>query len=182
MGLLLADGQGLWRVVDPDDVRPAEAAIERVDLEAGFPSARAMREQRTVFVPDHEALVADYSTEAVAGYDSLGLRSALCVPLLGGRGVLAWCWSRPHVLALTEEAVLTAVAGFVGQAVERTRFVANRLSSAEQLQAAMLTDLPTVPGLEMAALYLPATDQDMVGGDWYDAYQLPPLPPSTSPP
>lgn len=87
----------------------------------------------------------------------------------------------PHVLALTEEAVLTAVAGYVSQAVERTRFVANRLSTAEQLQASMLTDLPAVPGLDMAALYLPATDQDMVGGDWYDAYRLPPLPGATQP-
>ncbi|MFD9287377.1 GAF domain-containing SpoIIE family protein phosphatase [Streptomyces sp. NPDC060030] len=179
--LLLADGQGLWRVVDPDDVRPVEAEVDRLDLGAGFPSARAMREQRTLFVPDHDELVAGYSPEAVAWYDSLGLRSALCVPLLNGRGVLTWCWSRTHVLALTEEAVLTAVAGYVSQAVERTRFVANRLSTAEQLQASMLTDLPTVPGLDMAALYLPATDQDMVGGDWYDAYQLPPSPAATQP-
>ncbi|MFD6274338.1 GAF domain-containing SpoIIE family protein phosphatase [Streptomyces sp. NPDC060209] len=178
VGLLIADGRGLRRVVDPDDVRPVETAIDRLDLDAGFPSALAMRERRTVFVPDHEALVAGFSPEAVAGYDSLGLRSVLCVPLPGGRGVLTWCWSRPHALALTEEAVLTAVAGYVSQAVERTLFVENRLSTAEQLQAAMLTELPDVPGLDMAALYLPATDQDMVGGDWYDAYLLPPLPPA----
>ncbi|MFF2727724.1 GAF domain-containing SpoIIE family protein phosphatase [Streptomyces sp. NPDC058008] len=176
VGLLLADAHGLRRVVDPDDVRPVEAALDRLDLDADFPSARALRDGRTVFVPDHEALVAGFSAEAVAGYDSLGLRSVLCVPLPGGRGVLTWCWSDPHVLALTEEAVLTAVAGYVSQAVERTLFVENRLSTAEQLQSAMLTDLPAVPGLDMAALYLPATDQDMVGGDWYDAYALPPLP------
>lgn len=181
MELLLADGRGLWRVIDPDDVRPVEQAVDRLDLDAGYPSAEAMRESRTVFVPDHEALVSGYSPEAVAGYDSLGLRSVLSVPLLNGRGVLTWCWSRPHAPALTEEAVLTAVAGYVSQAVERTRFVANRLSTAEQLQASMLTDLPTVPGLDMAALYLPAADQDMVGGDWYDAYQLPPPPAATQP-
>ncbi|WP_424922082.1 GAF domain-containing SpoIIE family protein phosphatase [Streptomyces sp. wa53] len=181
VGLLLADRQGLWRVIDPDDARSVEAEVDHLDPDAGYPSAQAMRESRTVFVPDHDALVAGYSPEAVAGYDSLGLRSVLCVPLLNGRGVLTWCWSRPHVLALTEEAVLTAVAGYVSQAVERTRFVANRLSTAEQLQASMLTDLPAVPGLDMAALYLPATDQDMVGGDWYDAYRLPPLPGATQP-
>ncbi|SED16185.1 GAF domain-containing protein [Streptomyces sp. 2131.1] len=181
VGLLLADGQGLWRVIDPDDVSPAESSIDRLGRDAAFPSALAVREQRTVFVPDRAALVAGFGSEAVAGYDSLGLQSVLCVPLPNGHGVLTWCWSHPHVMAPTEEAVLTTVAGYVSQAVERTRFVANRLSAAEQLQAAMLTELPDVPGLEMAALYLPAADQDMVGGDWYDAYPLPTAPPAAPP-
>ncbi|WUS97925.1 SpoIIE family protein phosphatase [Streptomyces sp. NBC_00708] len=181
VGLLLADGQGLWRVIDPDDVRPVESDIDRLGQDAAFPSALAMREQRTVFVPDHTALATGFGPDAVAGYDSLGLESVLCVPLPNRHGVLTWCWSRPHVLAPTEEAVLTTVAGYVSQAVERTRFVANRLSTAEQLQAAMLTELPDVPGLDMAALYLPAADQDMVGGDWYDAYPLPTAPPATRP-
>jgi len=173
VGLLLAEGERLWRVIDPEDVRPVESAIDRLERDASFPSALAMREQRAVFVPDRMGLLHGFGPEAVAGYDSLGLESVLCVPLPNGHGVLTWCWSRPHVLAPTEEAVLTTVAGYVSQAVERTRFVANRLSTAEQLQAAMLTELPDVPGLEMAALYLPAADQDMVGGDWYDAYPLP---------
>ncbi|MGW1183432.1 GAF domain-containing SpoIIE family protein phosphatase [Streptomyces drozdowiczii] len=181
VGLLLADSQGLWRVIDPEDVRPVETAIDHLERDAAFPSALAMREQRTVFVPDRTGLLRGFGPEAVAGYDSLGLESVMCVPLPNRRGVLTWCWSRPHVLAPTEEAVLTTVAGYVSQAVERTRFVANRLSTAEQLQAAMLTELPDVPGLDMAALYLPAADQDMVGGDWYDAYPLPTASPATRP-
>ncbi|QFR97447.1 GAF domain-containing SpoIIE family protein phosphatase [Streptomyces tsukubensis] len=176
VGLLLADGPWLRRVVDPDHVSPVETTRDRVGVDDHFPSARAMREQRTVFVPDRAALVADYSQESVAGYDSLGLAATLCVPLARRSGVLAWCWAGPHVMAVTERAILTAVAEYVSQAVERTRFVESRLGAAEQLQAAMLTELPTVPGLEMAALYLPAADQDMVGGDWYDAYLLPPAP------
>ncbi|MFG2428968.1 GAF domain-containing SpoIIE family protein phosphatase [Streptomyces sp. NPDC048590] len=175
VGLMLADAHGLWRVIDPDDLKPVESAIHRLDLDAGYPSTLAMREQRTVFVPDHAALVEGFSAEAVAGYDALGLKSVLCVPLAGRGGVLMWCWAQPRVLTVTEEAALTAVAGYVSQAVDRTLFVENRLSTAERLQAAMLTDLPVVPGLDMSALYLPATDQDMVGGDWYDAYLLPKL-------
>ncbi|WP_031081574.1 GAF domain-containing SpoIIE family protein phosphatase [Streptomyces sp. NRRL WC-3549] len=173
VGLLLADGRGLWRVADPDTVRSAEADVDRLERNARFPSSQAMREQRTVFVPDHAALVDGFGPEAVAAYDARGLRSVLCVPLPRGRGVLTWCWAEPHVLTVTEKAVLTAVAGYAGQAVERTLFVENRLSAAEQLQSAMLTALPAVPGLEMTALYLPAADQAMVGGDWYDAYLVP---------
>ncbi|MFI5593934.1 PP2C family protein-serine/threonine phosphatase [Amycolatopsis sp. NPDC051758] len=37
----------------------------------------------------------------------------------------------------------------------------------------MLTELPVVAGLELAALYRPAADSEVVGGDWYDAYPLP---------
>lgn len=163
VGLLLADRQGLWRVTDPDDTKPMETVIGRVDLDAGFPSAQAMREQRTVFVPDHDALVASFSPEAVAAYDELGLRSVLCVPLPRRRGVLMWFWPHPHALSVTEEAALTAVAGYVSQAVDRTLFVETRLSTAAQLQAAMLTELPTVPGLDMAALYI-AGDRPGHGG------------------
>lgn len=173
VGLLLADGRDLRRVVDPERVEPVESTLDRIDGGLGFPSTRAMARQRTVFVPDRATLVADYDPEAVAGYDALALESALCVPLADARGVVMWCWAGPRVLGVTERAVLTAVTGYVSQAVERTLFVENRLSAAEQLQAAMLTELPTVPGLEIAALYLPAADQDMVGGDWYDGYRLP---------
>jgi serine phosphatase RsbU (regulator of sigma subunit) len=74
---------------------------------------------------------------------------------------------------VTERATFTAVAGYVAQAVERALFVDERISVAHQLQAAMLTDLPTVDGLEIAAAYVPAAVDDMVGGDWYDAYRLP---------
>ncbi|RJK94347.1 response regulator [Vallicoccus soli] len=42
------------------------------------------------------------------------------------------------------------------------------------LQRSLLPDrLPDVPGLELAARYLPAPGQAEVGGDWYDAVDLP---------
>ncbi len=174
VGLLLADGPLLRRVVEPDTVQPVESALPTIELDARFPSARAMREQRTVLVRDRAELAAGYGPDAVTWYEEMGLRSAFCVPLAGRRGVLTWAWSGPHRMGVTEEAVLTAVAGYVSQAVERTLFVENRLGVAQQLQSAMLTELPDVPGLEMSHRYLPAADQDMVGGDWYDAYPLPP--------
>ena len=37
----------------------------------------------------------------------------------------------------------------------------------------MLTELPTGPGVECAARYLPAVTGLNVGGDWYDAFRRP---------
>jgi serine phosphatase RsbU (regulator of sigma subunit) len=42
------------------------------------------------------------------------------------------------------------------------------------MQEAMLTGLPQVTSLELAGHYRPAATREMVGGDWYDAYPLPP--------
>ena len=41
------------------------------------------------------------------------------------------------------------------------------------LQRGMLTELPDLAPLQVAARYLPATDAAEIGGDWYDAFWLP---------
>ncbi|MFF4299205.1 PP2C family protein-serine/threonine phosphatase [Streptomyces vinaceus] len=59
------------------------------------------------------------------------------------------------------------------QTAERALHLDERVTATGQFQREMLTQLPDVPGLELAALYRPAAQDDMVGGDWYDAYPLP---------
>lgn len=45
---------------------------------------------------------------------------------------------------------------------------------AETLQRSLLPDrLPDVPGIALAARYVPATTDVQIGGDWYDVVQLP---------
>jgi PAS domain S-box-containing protein len=44
---------------------------------------------------------------------------------------------------------------------------------AETLQRSLLPDLPQIPGVAVAARYVPATADVEVGGDWYDVLQLP---------
>lgn len=147
--------------------------------DAAFPSARALRERRTVFVPDREALIADYSPEAVALFDRMGFTTVLCLPLWGSRallGVLMICWAKLHEVSVTERAALTAASGYIAQAVERARYLDERISVARQLQEAMLTDLPLADHVEISALYQPAANENMIGGDWYDAYHLPSAP------
>ncbi|WP_328583894.1 GAF domain-containing SpoIIE family protein phosphatase [Streptomyces sp. NBC_00370] len=177
VSLLLAENHGgLHRLLDRSAAPSMEVLHEYVLADADFPTARALRERRMVTVPDRAHLQAVHGPAAVGVFDSLGLGSAVCLPLLGARGplgVLVLGWSTPHEIDMTEASVLTTVAGYTAQAVERALFLDERIDVAHQLQQAMLTTLPDVPGLELAALYRPASSTDMVGGDWYDAFSLP---------
>ncbi|OON78096.1 SpoIIE family protein phosphatase [Streptomyces tsukubensis] len=177
VGLSLVEDSTLRRVADPERPYAPEEGDEAVYAQSSdLPSARALRERRVVSVPDRETLVAEYSADAVAAGDSLGLRAAVCLPLAGTRGqigVLVLGWDSDHPVDVQERAVLTSISGYVAQAVERAVFLDERITVARQLQSAMLTELPDTPGLDSAALYLPAAAADMVGGDWYDIFHLP---------
>ncbi|MFE7595648.1 SpoIIE family protein phosphatase [Streptomyces sp. NPDC057494] len=176
VGLLVAGQDELRRIPDPDDASSVEREFLTLPTGAAFPSARAMREGRTVFVPHREALVEEFGPEAVGLFDRLGLTTVMCLPLWGSRallGVLAIGWAKQHEVGITERAALTAASGYIAQAVERAQYLDERISVARELQEAMLTDLPLANSIEISALYQPAADDHMIGGDWYDAYHLP---------
>ncbi|MFJ5135986.1 PP2C family protein-serine/threonine phosphatase [Streptomyces sp. NPDC088707] len=94
----------------------------------------------------------------------------------GVLGTLVLGWDSPHSVDVAERAVLTTIAAYTAQALERAVHLDERVTVAHELQQAMLTDLPAATGLELAALYRPAAQDDTVGGDWYDAYHLPAAP------
>ncbi len=57
---------------------------------------------------------------------------------------------------------------------EQTRLLAMERVVIETLQRHLLpAQLPELPGLQIAAKYLPAEDSGEVGGDWYDVLTLP---------
>lgn len=89
VGLLVADKDELHRIADPDVEHSVEREVLTLPVSAEFPSTRAMRERRAVFVPDREALVAGYSPEAVGFSDRMGFTTVLCLPLWGSRA----CWA-----------------------------------------------------------------------------------------
>ncbi|MET7827077.1 SpoIIE family protein phosphatase [Streptomyces sp. NPDC005386] len=179
VGLVLVEGANsgrLRRIVDATGDVLMERTYETFGLQDAWPTARAARENRTITVNDPAALRRDYLPQVVEAFDSLGLHSAVCVPLPGTAiplGTLVLGWDVPHEIDIVEQAVLASIAGYTARAVERALFVDSRIDAARKMQQAMLTDLPAVPGLETAALYRAAADTDLVGGDWYDAYLLP---------
>ncbi|MEU6086487.1 SpoIIE family protein phosphatase [Streptomyces sp. NPDC047085] len=88
-------------------------------------------------------------------------------------GCCALSHDRPHRFDQEERAALTATAGLVAQALDRAHLYDAKHDLAHGLQAALLPQaLPPVPGLEVAARYLPAAHGVDVGGDFYDLIRL----------
>ncbi|MBB3073546.1 PP2C family protein-serine/threonine phosphatase [Streptomyces violarus] len=100
-------------------------------------------------------------------------RPLLCIPLPTRRaplGVLTLSppgarWDPDDAVMLIE---LTRRASI---AIDNARRFEHNRDIAETLQRALLTELPTTPGLSLAARYLPATHGMNIGGDWYDAFR-----------
>ena len=89
-----------------------------------------------------------------------------------------WCWAGtgPTAPIPLELLSIATIAGYAAQALVRAGRLQNRIAVVHELQRAMLTDLPTVAGLDWAARYQPADVRDNVGGDWFDAIELPAAP------
>jgi hypothetical protein len=61
-----------------------------------------------------------------------------------------------------------------GTAIAKSLLYAQTLHIATQFQrAALPSTLPNVTGLRFDAFYEPSTEEMLVGGDWYDAFELP---------
>ncbi|MFI5819839.1 PP2C family protein-serine/threonine phosphatase [Streptomyces rishiriensis] len=102
-------------------------------------------------------------------------RPLLCVPLPSRSAPLG-------VLTLTppgerwdpdDAVMLLELTRRAGGALENARRFEHNQDIAETLQRALLTELPALPGLRLAARYLPATYGLNIGGDWYDAFRQP---------
>ncbi|MEV0176339.1 SpoIIE family protein phosphatase [Streptomyces sp. NPDC050803] len=84
-------------------------------------------------------------------------------------GTLVLAYAEPHVFPADERAVLTSLGGLIAQALERALLYDAKHHLAHGLQEALLPhSLPTLPGIEAAARYLPATQGMEIGGDFYD--------------
>ncbi|WP_156722880.1 SpoIIE family protein phosphatase [Streptomyces apocyni] len=82
-------------------------------------------------------------------------------------------YDEPHAFNADERAVLTSLAGLIAQALDRARLYDATRDLARGLQQALLPrSLPSLPGLESAARYLPASHGMDIGGDFYDVIRI----------
>lgn len=101
-----------------------------------------------------------------------GMASWAYLPLIAsGRpvGTCVLAYAERHPFPAEERAVLTSLSGLIAQALERALLYDAKHQLAHGLQAALLPhSLPTLPGIQAAARYLPATLGMEIGGDFYD--------------
>ncbi|MFG2573761.1 PP2C family protein-serine/threonine phosphatase [Streptomyces sp. NPDC048481] len=144
----------------PSVPRPAAAVL----------AARTGRPQYAAAEPGRLPGVDDQPPSAL-----LPGRPLLCVPLPARGATLG-------VLTLTppgerwdpdDAVMLLELTRRAGGALENARRFEHNRDIAETLQRALLTELPALPGLRLAARYLPATYGLNIGGDWYDAFRQP---------
>ncbi|RZS82997.1 PAS domain S-box-containing protein [Motilibacter rhizosphaerae] len=158
----------------------------RVPSDARTPTAVATRTGRAVYVSSVEGLAAVGLDPAEVGpsVTAAGEHSWAWLPLTtvtGNLGVLRVAFGESRTLPPEERVSLEALGGHVALAVERALLYDREHSTAQALQRSLLpARLPVVPGVELAARYLPAAlgpvgrnDTTSVGGDWYDAFVLP---------
>ncbi|WP_189857201.1 PP2C family protein-serine/threonine phosphatase [Streptomyces poonensis] len=133
----------------------------------------AARRGRPQYAADHPGGLPGVDDQPPSALDPA--RPLLCIPLLTRRaplGVLTLSpsgerWDPDDAIMLIELARRASIA------IENAKRFEHNRDIAETLQRALLTDLPTTPGLRLAARYLPATRGMNVGGDWYDAFRQP---------
>jgi serine phosphatase RsbU (regulator of sigma subunit)/anti-sigma regulatory factor (Ser/Thr protein kinase) len=144
----------------------------RIPIGRGF-AGRIAQERVAIFIAD-----VDHADILNPILRQKGIRSLLGVPLIvEGEliGVLHVGSLRTRLFGQRDLAVLQLAAARAAPAIERARLL-NALErehyTAVMLQRDLLPrNLPQVPGVTIAARYLPARNE--VGGDWYDVIELP---------
>ncbi|MFJ8148853.1 SpoIIE family protein phosphatase [Streptomyces sp. NPDC096048] len=193
----LADWAVVDLLTDRDEVRRALVMeledgilIEREDLqgpmppvpeESPMPLSRALRGAASSLAgpstyqgePDSGIAVEQHRL-----FTETGMHSAAIAPIRGLRDVLGALTlgraQRRDVFTAADLPLLEDLTRRAGLALDNARLYQRQRKVAETMQRHLLPQLPTVPGLEMTAKYVPAPHASSVGGDWYDAFALTP--------
>ncbi|MFK4694399.1 SpoIIE family protein phosphatase [Streptomyces pristinaespiralis] len=109
-------------------------------------------------------------------FQATGMHSAAIAPIRGVREILGAITlgrsEQPERFTAADIALLEDIARRAGLALANARLYQRQRKVAETMQRHLLPQLPSVPGLEMTARYVPAPNASQVGGDWYDAFSL----------
>ncbi|MEV7025485.1 SpoIIE family protein phosphatase [Kitasatospora sp. NPDC093558] len=142
--------------------------FEGTPTSARIPGAETLSTGTPIFFENVQELSAAYPGIAL---DEMGAWAFL--PLIASGHPVGSCilgFDGPHPFTIEERGLLTALGGFIAQALERARLYDAEFALARGLQQALLPHrLPAVPGIRIAARYLPGTQGMEIGGDWYDA-------------
>ena len=138
----------------------------------------ALRERRPLHYPEipedllRQAAVDDEHYDLIR---QIGMRSVIAVPLIGrGKVVGALTLVAAESGRTYTESDVTLVEDIsrrAALAIDNARLYEERSNVARTLQKSLLPpELPVVPGVELAARYLPAAEE--IGGDFYDVFPM----------
>jgi PAS domain S-box-containing protein len=187
-GVDIPGERGLLRSVAVEHADPAKVAFAR-DYNARYPArlsdatgpAQVIRDGRPQLVNEiPDALLAEAvgDPEQLAALRALGMRAVMIVPMVAAGGVIGTISFVSAESGRTFSAADLRLAEELGRragtAVENSRLYTERSRIARTLQAGLLPGaLPEVPGFALASLYRPAGEEEVVGGDFYDAFETP---------
>uniref|UniRef100_UPI001586EEA5 SpoIIE family protein phosphatase n=1 Tax=Streptomyces sp. TRM64462 TaxID=2741726 RepID=UPI001586EEA5 len=153
-----------------------EGPFTEMPLDTDYPAAEVVRTGRAIYLPTPE----DYRERYPATWplaQRFERESWAFLPLIvAGRTMGAWMAAFKYRVGFTpdERSVLTTVARMLAQALARAGVAESERELSLGLQRAMMPVLgPAVPGMDVAARYVPTGGGLQVGGDWYDMIQLP---------
>ncbi len=145
-------------------------------LDTDYPAAEVVRTGRAVYLSSPE----EYRTRYPLAWplaQRFGRRSWAFLPLTAsGRTMGAWLAAFSYPVAFTpdERSVLTTVARMLAQALSRAGTAESERALTDDLQRSMMPKLgPGIPGMGIAARYIPTGGGLQIGGDWYDVIPLP---------
>ncbi|MFF4347265.1 SpoIIE family protein phosphatase [Streptomyces sp. NPDC001530] len=156
----------------PGDERP----FTHMPLATDYPAAEVVRTGRAVYLSSPE----DYKDRYPVSWplaQHFGRQSWAFLPLtVAGRTMGAWMAAFTYPVSFTpdERSVLTTVARMLAQALSRAGAAETERELTDGLQRSMMPTLgPEIPGMNVAARYVPTGGGLQVGGDWYDMIPLP---------
>ena len=178
---LIADAlrvdSGAVLLFDPDDSRlvlrattGAGGAKPGLRIRVGeWVAGKAAARRKPLVVPDAGSAELECPL-----YEGQTVHSLAAIPLLVHGdliGVLQVGSATPRRFAEDDTRLLQLAGDRMALAIDRARLFEDTRHIAETLQRKLLPErLPTVPGVELAARYLPGGPGVQVGGDWYDVF------------
>ncbi|MFD1663025.1 SpoIIE family protein phosphatase [Streptomyces caeni] len=171
-----AEGDRLTVIGHHGQAPGEEGPFTHMSLDTDYPAAEVVRTGRAVYLSSPMEYKARYPVSwPLAAH--FGRRSWAFLPLtVSGRTMGAWMAAFKYPVTFTpdERSVLTTVARMLAQALSRATTAETERELTEGLQRSMLPVLgPEIPGMTVAARYIPTGGGLQVGGDWYDMIQLP---------
>lgn len=176
------DDEQVVRLTITDTWREGQRLRQEMPYSTHLPSVVAAIVPEPIFLGTRAEGLA-WGPEMDLVYTTSGREAWASLPLVAEGehlGSLTVSWVEARTFTDDEKALLAAFAAQCAQALlrirvrqaEREAMVSSRLLS-ESLQRSLLTEPVQPDDMQVVTRYLPAAREAYVGGDWYDAFEVP---------